>query len=837
MWLFLFGRFLIGQTCFGYRDTAHLYYPLFEWIQNQWSQGEIPLWNPLDDFGQPLVADGVSSVFYPLKAIFFMTLLPYAVRFAFYVSIHAIITAWGTYFLARSLRFSPAVSALSASGFALSGAVLFQTSNVVYLVGAAWLPWALASGWAALRTGKPRALVGCAVFIAFMILGGDPQSAYHALLILGATAIFAMRRPRSITNTPTRFASVTRLGSIVLVTATLSAVQWLPSWQWHQRSLRATEAHREHIYQFSQPPWSVAELIWPNVSGKEFPTFRRWTSAIPAADRVWTPSLYFGLAVALLALFGARLWRGSKLIVGLTWLTILFGLGSCGWYGVGWIAREIGSLFGWKYFDDFSSPVFGIYWWMVTLLPGFVSFRYPAKLFVVATLGASLLAGHQLSRLNRERSKSVRVWAAVALVASVLMLGATFFHEVRGFALGIRADSTFGPFDLAGSFKDLRIAFAHASIVSGLLWLILRPHRNASISKSSTVRRIVALTVADLVVANAWLIVGVPAESFTTQIAESVATELSTEKSFSRTRRFYLDVYQPASWRFTKSAKRLEEVIRFERASLFPKFHLSHNVDLIGSFHALEPLDLAWFNEFVGAAYDPVFAIENRIMFFNPPLEKVSGTLEAIEKEAITTLPENSRHLFQHSQNLLVESLPVSPRLSFLADWTPPNFSRATRFRADQQHDFIFAIRRDLAQVAQADARFRSSFNRPVSGRSAEPENFPTARIVGESASQVHIHVRCQAAGWLVLKDYWDAGWSADIHDRQTGTHLITQPERFCGIFRAVNLPHSGEFDVHFVYRPRSFFWGATISIATIVFIFIANLIRWFHLRRQLPAR
>ena len=215
----------------------------------------------------------------------------------------------------------------------------------------------------------------------------------------------------------------------------------------------------------------------------------------------------------------------------------------------------------------------------------------------------------------------------------------------------------------------------------------------------------------------------------------------------------------------------------------------------------------------------------------------MSGTLESLEKEATTTLPESSSHLFQHSRNLVLESLSASPRLSFLTEWTPPNFSRTNQLREDQQHDFIAAIRRDLAQLAQADARFRFSFNLPAAGLSAAPENFPTAHIVDETANEVHVYVRCQTAGWLILKDYWDAGRRVDIHDRQTGTHLITRPERFCGIFRAVNLPHGGEFEVRFVYRPQSFFWGATSSLGTMLFIFIATVFRWFHLRRQLPAR
>ena len=77
---------------------------------------------------------------------------------------------------------------------------------------------------------------------------------------------------------------------------------------------------------------------------------------------------------------------------------------------------------------------------------------------------------------------------------------------------------------------------------------------------------------------------------------------------------------QPAQWANTASAQRLEEVVRFEHASLYPKFHLSHNVDLIGSFHALEPLDLKWFTEFVDSKYDSALAIDYRFRPETVPL-------------------------------------------------------------------------------------------------------------------------------------------------------------------------------------------------------------------------
>ena len=59
---------------FVYRDTGHYYYPLFEWTSSQWSHGNVPLWNPQENLGEPLAADATASLFYPGKLVFVLPL-------------------------------------------------------------------------------------------------------------------------------------------------------------------------------------------------------------------------------------------------------------------------------------------------------------------------------------------------------------------------------------------------------------------------------------------------------------------------------------------------------------------------------------------------------------------------------------------------------------------------------------------------------------------------------------------------------------------------------------------------------------------------------------------
>ena len=55
---------------------------------------------------------------------------------------------------------------------------MFQYCNVIFLVGAAWLPLGFLAVDRWVRLGSRPALLGLAIVLAMQTLGGDPQSAY-----------------------------------------------------------------------------------------------------------------------------------------------------------------------------------------------------------------------------------------------------------------------------------------------------------------------------------------------------------------------------------------------------------------------------------------------------------------------------------------------------------------------------------------------------------------------------------------------------------------------------------------------------------------------------------
>ncbi len=235
--------------------------------------------------------EATSAVFYPGQLIFALP-IDYSLKFNLYIAAHMLLAAWGAFALARCLltqrsgdelthcsvpegelptqsldrqlpdaRTTAALRLLAAGfcslSYAFSGAVLFQYCNIVFLVGAAWLPLALL---AAVRMLAERSLLWALALgtcLALMVLGGDPQAAYHAGLLAALWAWFQRRdtAPTSHVhdgdgNTGQRRPAVHRhalslLAMAAVSGACLSAVQIVPALSGQEKAIARSLSIRE----------------------------------------------------------------------------------------------------------------------------------------------------------------------------------------------------------------------------------------------------------------------------------------------------------------------------------------------------------------------------------------------------------------------------------------------------------------------------------------------------------------------------------------------------------------------------------------------------------------
>ena len=140
LFLCFFHRPILQDQNFIYRDSGHFYYPYFKLEVQEWLAGRVPLWNPYENGGEPFAGNPTASVFYPGKLLF---CLPFPLAYKTYLLGHVLLAMLTCYFASRRLGNTSASSTLAAIAYGMGGFVLFQLYNIVFLVGAAWLPLGL----------------------------------------------------------------------------------------------------------------------------------------------------------------------------------------------------------------------------------------------------------------------------------------------------------------------------------------------------------------------------------------------------------------------------------------------------------------------------------------------------------------------------------------------------------------------------------------------------------------------------------------------------------------------------------------------------------------------
>lgn len=592
-----FGAVLLAERVLDFRDISHYYRPLWQWTSEEWLAGRVPLWCDRDGLGIPTHADPTASIFYPGQIVFLLP-LSFTTRLNAYVVLHVLLAAVLCYRTARGFDASRPGAALAALGYAFGGYVLFQYCNPIYLVGAAWLPLAVLAIERTGTTPSWRWAAVLAVSTALIVLGGDLQLAYH-VGVISALYVWLARR-----SSPLRTTS-SRLVAGLLVAGLLAAIQLIPSAEWSRHSQRAqgedprsvwelgregslvrgvlaapeAHTHHERIYDFSSGPWRWLELVWPNVGGRLFPQHHRWMTAIPAEGRVWTPSLYVGLVPLIGALAAFSLRRTADVrIRWLSWMTLLGLVGSLGIYGLGWLYHEVtAAVLG---ADPNQPPVFGavggLYWLMVVALPGYVQFRYPAKLMVLASLGVCLLAARGWDQIVASPPQRGLKRGLLLIVATSLAIAACA-PLLRLVLHGLPAEYPFGPLVVDGVVFDVLWSGVQTAMIAGLLLLLVLRYRERRWMPLLTV----AVTAIDLCVAHGWMI-------SSSHDAESFALPQESLRLYrAPLRGAHFDAALPPT------DNRLAELRRWEQATLAEKMGLSTRANVANMSTALEPSDLA----------------------------------------------------------------------------------------------------------------------------------------------------------------------------------------------------------------------------------------------------
>ena len=377
-WVLVTGHTLV------WRDTAQLNAALRPMIVESIRAWRLPAWNPWEGSGQPLFAQLLHGVLHPVSiAVAWLTPSTDALIVAL-----VLFAGLGTWIAARVLGVSRAASAGAAFAFAMSGYMLSMSNNTSYLISTASGPWVVAG--LVVASQRPRGWLAGAVAAAVLAFSGDPGS-FAAFTLVGGVLAWAAHRWRGLT----------RAGLASILGVALASVQLLPSWIYMADTARGSGfLNPGDLHRWALAPWRILEIIAPGFfvgvpRSYIAPVFAALDGATP--DRFpFSPSIFIGAPVILLAVIGARRSITARCLAGLSVLFLWFSLG-----------HRAGSqdLLSWI-------PVWGV-------------LRYWEKMVGPLTLCLSLAAGFGIDALGtgpwRAPARATGACAGMALIGVAVL--------------------------------------------------------------------------------------------------------------------------------------------------------------------------------------------------------------------------------------------------------------------------------------------------------------------------------------------------------------------------------------------------------------------------------
>ena len=811
--LILFGSALVGKDRLAFRDVGHFYTPLYDYVAHRTDQQWLPLWNPLDATGMPLLGETTTAILYPPRYLIFSLPVSTDVAMAIYVVAHLILASITATRAAKWAGASDASSRMAGVLYPLSGSVLFLYCNPPFLVGAAWLPLVVGSLTAdRFNRSTVRCLIGGPA-IAMMVLGGDPQAALHSVLVV--VGFWIVRRLKGNT-------SVVPLYSIIvscLFAASLAAPQLAASVAWSSQSDRVvaeteddwTEpplpgSRRYEAYQFSLPPWHIAELLTPNAFGSLLPIYRRSSSLLPGEGRMWTPTIYLG-AITTIGFICIVLFRrgGERKVNAWMWLAVISLLLSFGHFGFVWLMQQIPGVL-----PRTDSAIGGPYWILSSFMPRYDAFRYPTKWLPFFSLGASVAIALWIEEFQWRESFRRIGFIVSAIVVLIAIAAGVFIGQLTNIDLSRHsADIFWGPLDGNGAAVEIARSLLHSVVVLFAITSVMFFGGRRSWNRTRSINTLVLLTATEL------CFVGVPLVAKVDRNVEQQALGIARlDGQAHRWMRTQGDGSWPRQWRETSNVHRLSEVEVSGRLAWFGRWHLADR----------EPV----FNNMVSIR-------SRRVSAFWKAAHRVTKSMSSSERDLFWQhirqwlRIDGILHVSGNSTPLKIDQISyciadVSIRKE--ADYES-GFSFAHNWQVTNDQTSVEVFEHFMKQVHFACGRPQAQLNAegPI-GIEPPPDANPSVTIdrLAQSPDQVMIRVSNESDGILLRSTLQDGGWVAEARRKGEESWQKLRVHSVDFLTQGVPLP-SGDWEVRFRYAPWWLWWAMTVSgVSWLAYAILATL-------------
>src|SRR3989344_2920702 len=165
---------------FGRSDLVHFNIPIRMILAESLKNKELPLWEPKMGQGFPLFDEGQVGALYPPNIILF-GIFPFWLAFNLGYVFTFLISAFGTYLLARSFKVSKVGSTLAALTFSFSPMMVLQIHHYNFIQTLSLFPWILYFINEFFETKKYRYLLFLSLVIALQVFTGFQQITIYSL--------------------------------------------------------------------------------------------------------------------------------------------------------------------------------------------------------------------------------------------------------------------------------------------------------------------------------------------------------------------------------------------------------------------------------------------------------------------------------------------------------------------------------------------------------------------------------------------------------------------------------------------------------------------------------
>ena len=231
-----------------YFDVIRELYPWKYLAIDEIKRGRLPLWNPYNFSGSPLMANHQSAIFYPLNFLYF--LLPFDIAWSVLVVLQPILGSMFFFLFASTIGISPWGAILGAIAFNYgSFANVWMEFNTVWHT-ILWLPLIL---WCVEK--RKTMLLAFAVFAS--ATAGHPQD---FLYVFGFSVVYAVARI-FVRHPLARQEDALRVVLGFLGGLGLAAFQILPTIELFHASARVQHDYQFVINSMLIPPWQLIKIF------------------------------------------------------------------------------------------------------------------------------------------------------------------------------------------------------------------------------------------------------------------------------------------------------------------------------------------------------------------------------------------------------------------------------------------------------------------------------------------------------------------------------------------------------------------------------------------------